>query len=91
MTEDQRTVVVGLMANALRTEIRLRAEAETAGGTGSLLATSAARARHAAAARYVQGMVDVVAVLFAGGRPTAEACLEHARSLAGGPSTRSDD
>jgi hypothetical protein len=91
MTADQRTVVVGLLANALRKEIQLRAEAETAEGTGSLLATSAARARHAAAARYLQGMVDIIAVLFAGGRRTADACLEQARSLAGGPSRRTDD
>ena len=91
MTEDQRTVVVGLLANALRKETYLRAQAEAAESTGSLLATSAARARHSAAARYIQGMLDVIAVLFDGGRRTADACLDQARSLAGGPAALTDD
>jgi hypothetical protein len=59
--------------------------------TGSLLASSAARARHAASERFLDGMIDVIAVLFAGGRGTADACLEQARLLAGGPSFETDD
>jgi hypothetical protein len=91
MTEDQRIVVVGLLANALRKETTLRRQAEDAEHAGSLFAASAARARHTAASLHVRGMLDVIAVLFDGGRRTADACLEAARHLAGGPSSLTND
>jgi hypothetical protein len=85
MSEDQRIVAVGLLANALRKEARLRREAEAAEQGGSLLAVSAARARHTAAEQYLRGMVDLLSVLFDGGRRLADHTLEKARIVERGP------
>ena len=83
ITLDQRDLAVALLANALRKDAHLwRAqnqstdEAERVGGT--------TRWRAEAARRYAQGMTDLLAVLFDGGRPLAEDCVTEAERLAFG-------
>jgi hypothetical protein len=91
MTEDQRVVAVALLANAIRKERRLRARAEEARQGSALLAAFGTVGRSDGAAQYVRGMHDLLAVLFDGGRATADACYEEARVAAEGRSGPTDD
>lgn len=79
ITPEQRELAVALMANALRVEGRRRRPAEPWPPP-----PGPAAARQAGASpehRYLQGMRDLLAVLFAGGRLTADECYEAARRL----------
>ena len=91
MTEDQRIVAVALLANAIRKERRLRARAEEAREDSAVLATFGTFGRSDGAAQYVRGMRDLLAVLFAGGRPLADACYEAAYVEAVGRGGTTDD
>ena len=57
----------------------------------TLLANAIRKEEHLSARsrRYVQGMRDLLAVLFAGGRAEADECYEAARAQARGEQTRS--
>lgn len=81
MTEDQRSMTIALLANAIRKEERLRARATDRAGAGPS-PFPASRGRADASGRYVQGMRDVVAVLFADGRAAADDCYRQARRQA---------
>ena len=82
MTEDQRTMAVILLANAIRAGALARQRLATSDGAD--LATRAiAHWRAEAADRYAEGMRDLLAVLFDGGRPLADACFEEATRLQG--------
>jgi hypothetical protein len=80
ITEDQRELAVILLANALRKDAHLRTRAEAVAGS--------TRWRMEASRRYAQGMTDLLAVLFDGGRTVANECLAAAEVLAFG---RRDD
>lgn len=80
MTDDQHTMAVILLANAIRAGTLARQRlAESS--NGNLAARAIARWRAEAANRYAEGMRDLLAVLFEGGRPLADACFEEARRL----------
>lgn len=84
--DDQRVMAVAMLANALRAA-GSRGRARAADAPGPLLGT-ADRRRTEAAERYVSGMVDLLAVLFAEGRPGAESLLADAAVLARGAPPR---
>lgn len=82
MTDDQREIAIELMANALRKDAHVR---NRAGGTGEgrdALWTSVARRRAEPSQRYVEGMRDMIRVLFVDGHAAAEECLEAASAKA---------
>lgn len=84
ITPDQRDLAVTLLANALRKDAHLWRNRSR---TGPAVAGSTTRWRAEAARRYSQGMTDLLAILFDGGRPLADACLRDAERLAFGASS----
>lgn len=82
MTQDQRLMAVTLLANAIRKQERTRPPAGADGSDLTRLAGS--RGRATATHQYVRGMVDLLAVLFEGGRPVAESCYDEALRVAAG-------
>lgn len=90
MTEDQRTMAVVLLANAIRAGALARQRLATTDGDD--MATRAiARWRAEAADRYAEGMRDLLAALFDGGRSLADACYEEAIRLQAGPASALSD
>ena len=81
MTGEQRELAVTLLANAIRQEAHLRARAEAA-RREDLAPGGRMGGRRDASARYVQGMRDLLAMLFADGRTGADACYAAARAAA---------
>ena len=81
ITEAQRVMAVALLANAIRSEEnhRLRARGRP---LGDVLPGFGGRGRADASRRYVQGMRDLLAVLFDGGRAVADSCYQEARAQA---------
>lgn len=84
MTADQRLMAVTLLANAIRKHEGTRREPTTDPAATDLARLAGARGRDDANHQYVRGMVDLLAVLFEGGRPQAEACYQEALQLARG-------
>jgi len=82
MTDDQREMLIELFANALRKDAHLRARLSES--PGDPLQAGMARRRLEASRRYIDGMRDIVRVLFLDGYPAAEACLEAAYARAMG-------
>jgi hypothetical protein len=82
ITDDQRQLAVILLANALRKDAHLRGR--PAGHVGSESVSGTARWRIEASRRYAQGMTDLLALLFDGGRAVADECLAAAESMAFG-------
>ena len=83
ITLDQRDLAVTLLANALRKDAHLWRGSDKTPESGMLGGT--VRWRIEASRRYAQGMTDLLAVLFDGGRPLADDCLKAAEHLAFGP------
>ncbi|HET7094540.1 MAG TPA: hypothetical protein VFI22_13700 [Thermomicrobiales bacterium] len=79
MTEQQWHVAATMLANALRKVDRLAAQQ---GGGRDLMHAAGAGRRAEAADAYVRGMVDLLAVLFDGGRPAAERLAAAADAMA---------
>ena len=88
ITEDQREMAVVLLANAMRKDAHLRARAHQAGGQGSPLHDSMAKRRAEPSQRYIEGMRDLLRVLFPNGHAVAEECLEEAYARAMGAPAR---
>jgi hypothetical protein len=85
MSNDQRLMAVTLLANAIRKHEGSRREEPSPGpATPDLARLAGSRARDDATHQYVRGMVDLLAVLFEGGRPQAEACYQEALQMARG-------
>ncbi len=84
MTGDQRLMAVTLLANAIRKQEGSRREPATDPVAADLARLAGARGRDDASHQYVRGMVDLLAVLFEGGRPQAEACYQEALQMARG-------
>ncbi len=82
MTREQRAMAVALLANAIRKDEQVRARGDRVGG--DLVLAAGARGRAGASRQYVQGMRDLLAVLFEGGRAVADECYEAARAQAAG-------
>jgi hypothetical protein len=85
MTDDQRELAVTLLANALRRDAHLQRQSRTGDRDETAGPSGATRWRVEAARRYTQGMTDLLAVLFEGGRGVADECLSAAEVLAFGP------
>lgn len=88
ITGDQREMAIVLLANALRKDAHLRARAQHAGEPGSLLHHGLTKRRGEPSRRYVEGMRDLLRVLFPDGHAVADECLEeaYARALGAPPS-----
>ena len=80
ISEDQRVVVVALLANAIRKDAYLKARAEHAAGAGGMLSALGSRGQREASRQYVRGMCDLLAVLFEGGRTLADQCYAAAEA-----------
>ncbi len=82
ITEDQRLMAVALLANAIRKDAHLRARATHVQEQGNPLTSIMADNRSKSSQRYIEGMRDILRVLFADGSVVAEACLEEAYAQA---------
>lgn len=91
ITEDQWEMAVTMLANAIRKDAHLRGRAARAEERGNLLETSTAGRRAESSTRYVEGMRDILRVLFAEGPELAAQCMEEAYARAMGTPTRFAD
>jgi len=81
-------MAIVLLANALRKDAHLRARGHHAGKPDSPLHHGLAKRRTEPSQRYVEGMRDLLRVLFPDGHAVAEECLEEAYARAiGAPTT----
>lgn len=78
ITEDQREIAVTMLANAIRKDAHLRERANRLREATDPVLHGMARRRAAPSERYVEGMRDLLRVLFADGFEAADACLEEA-------------
>jgi hypothetical protein len=85
ISEDQRVVAVGLLANAIRKEMRFKSQTESEFESQGMLAMLGSRGQREASRQYVRGMYDLLAVLFEGGRALADQCYLAAEADATGP------
>jgi len=83
MTNDQRAMAVEMLANALRKDAHLRERAHRL-REGAPLPARATYGRAESSQRYVDGMRDLLRVLFADGHAATDACMEAAYALATG-------
>lgn len=82
ITADQKEMAVVLLANAMRKDAHLRARKHDAGEPANLLHHGLAKRRSGPSERYVEGMRDLLRVLFPDGHAVAEECLEEAYARA---------
>jgi hypothetical protein len=82
ITEDQRIMVVALLANAIRKDAHLRERAHELRRTGDPVAGAMAIRRAAPSQRYIDGMCDLIRVLFANGDLLVAQCLDDAYAQA---------
>lgn len=75
-------MAIVLLANALRKDAHLRARRHHAGESDSPLHHGLAKRRTEPSQRYVEGMRDLLRVLFPDGHAVAEECLEEAYARA---------
>lgn len=88
ITDDQREVAITMLANAIRKDAHLRNRAQQAKETGNVLASATTGRRVEPSRRYVEGMRDMLRVLFAEGPNLVDELLEEAYSMAmGAPTT----
>ena len=73
-------MAVVLLANALRRDAHLRARAQQIGADSTPLQASFVKRRAEPSQRYVDGMHDLLRILFADGHAVAAACLVEARA-----------
>lgn len=86
ITADQREMAVVMLANALRKDAHLHAPAPPAAEPGGALYHGLTKRRSEPARRYVEGMRDLLRVLFPDGHAVADECLEEAYARAIGAS-----
>ena len=84
ITDDQREMAVVLLANAMRKDAHLRARAHQVGEQGNPLYDAMTKRRAEPSQRYIEGMRDLLRVLFPNGHAVAEECLEEAYARAMG-------
>jgi len=82
ITGDQREMAVVLLANAMRKDAHLRGRAHQFGELGNPLHHGMTKRRAEPSQRYVEGMRDLLRVLFPNGHAVAEECLEEAYARA---------
>jgi hypothetical protein len=81
ITADQRELVVELLANALRKDSHLRNRVSPESGEHDPLRASLIRRRSEPSQRYIDGMLDLIRVMFPHGHTLAKECLEDAYAL----------
>lgn len=92
ITADQREMAVEMLANALRKDAHLRARAHPVGEPANSLYQGMSKQRAEPSQRYVEGMRDLLRVLFLDGHAAAEECLEEAYARAiGAPASIAND
>jgi hypothetical protein len=84
ITEDQREMAVAMLANALRKDAHLRERAHGVTREWNSVSGFMARRRAEPSQRYVDGMCDVLRVMFANGDVVVAQCLEEAYAQAMG-------
>jgi hypothetical protein len=86
ITDDQREIAIEMLANALRKDAHLRARASRLRQHEDAVRYTMARRRSEPSQRYVDGMRDLLKVLFVDGHVAAEEILEEAyRRAIGAP------
>lgn len=88
ITADQREMAVVLLANAMRKDVHVRARAHTFREQGDTLHGGMMKRRSEPSQRYVEGMRDILRVLFANGHALTEECMEEAYARAMGTSSQ---
>lgn len=93
ITDDQREIAIELLANALRKDAHLRSRAQHTGQRVDMVQAGMARRRAESSQRYVDGMRDMLRVLFPNGYAIADECLDEAYARAMGlpPGDRTGD
>lgn len=84
-------MTVVLLANAMRKDAHLRARAHQSGEREDPLHTAMLKRRSEPSQRYIEGMRDLLRILFANGQAVANECMEEAYARAMGASTRFQD
>lgn len=84
ITSDQREIAIELLANALRKDAHLRGRAGEAGSRADMVWAGLARGRAEASQRYIDGMRDMLRVLFPNGSAIADECMNEAYARAMG-------
>lgn len=82
ITPDQREMAIVMLANAMRKDAHLRDRAHWAGTQDGVLDAAMTSRRLEPSQRYVDGMRDLLRVLFHDGRTVTEECLEEAYARA---------
>jgi hypothetical protein len=82
ITADQRHMAVVMLANALRKDAHLRNRAVRPDEENDVIRAGLSRRRGEASQRYVDGMRDMLRVLFPNGDQVVRECMEEAYALA---------
>ena len=90
ITSDQREIAIELLANALRKDAHLRSRAYRPGARDGVLREGLSRRRAESSQRYVEGMRDMLRVLFPDGYAVADECMDEAYARAMGIPPRGD-
>ena len=86
ITDDQREIAVEMLANAIRKDAHLRARTSQLREQDNPVRYGMAKRRSEPSKRYVEGMRDLLRVLFVNGYEVADECLEEAYTRAIGAS-----
>jgi hypothetical protein len=78
ITDDQKEIAIELLANALRKDAHLRSRPPDQGQRVDMVQAGIARRRAESSQRYIDGMRDMLRVLFPNGAAIAEACMDEA-------------
>lgn len=84
ITADQREIAIVLLANAIRKDAHLRDRALRAGQENDPVRAGMLRRRSEPSQRYIDGMRDLLRVLFISGDALVDECLEEAYARAMG-------
>jgi hypothetical protein len=84
ITGDQREMAVELLANALRKDAHLRHRDQQSVEEPDPLRAAMSRRRAEPSRRYVDGMLDLLKVLFPNGQAVAAECIDEAYARAMG-------
>jgi hypothetical protein len=88
ITGDQREMAVELLANALRKDVHLRNRDQQSIEEPDPLRAAMSRRRSEPSRRYIDGMLDLLKVLFPNGHAVAAECLDEAYARAMGMPAR---
>lgn len=84
ITDDQKEIAIELLANALRKDAHIRSRSHDASQRDDMIRAGLSRRRAESSQRYVEGMRDMLRVLFPNGYEIAEGCMNEAYARAMG-------